>query len=70
MTHGVSNAVATFGTSGLTDQRISSLKRKGIMKVSILYDEDPNEAGQNAAIRDGKRLFQAAFHVDIIRLQG
>ncbi len=66
--NGISNAVAAFGTSGLTEERLGLLKSSKIKTVHLVFDCDKNGSGQKAALKTGERLFRAGLVVKIISL--
>jgi DNA primase catalytic core len=64
---GFTNVVATFGTQGVASSRMQDLLiQSSPAKVHVCYDGD--EAGRDAAIRDGYDLEDLGFHVDIVDL--
>ncbi|MFZ5868561.1 MAG: phage/plasmid primase, P4 family [Thermodesulfobacteriota bacterium] len=66
-THGY-QAVACFGTQGLTDKRVQLLKRRNPSRVVICFDVDANGSGQKAALAAGEKLFRAGIEAAIVTL--
>ncbi len=64
---GFANVVATFGTQGVASSRMQDLLiQASPARVHVCYDGD--EAGRDAAIRDGYVLEDLGFHVGIVDL--
>ncbi len=65
---GFKNTVGLFGTQGLTDARLETLKRTNVQEVVLVFDSDRNQSGQQAVLKAGEKLFQAGYQVKIISL--
>jgi len=65
---GITNVVAAFGTSGMTDARVALLKQSKIERVTLVFDTDANDAGHEGAVRAGEKLFRAGYEVQIVTL--
>lgn len=63
---GFVNTVAKGGTA-LTDEQVKTIVRLA-NGVTLIYDEDLNDAGQQALERDLERLLQEGLRVDVFRL--
>ncbi len=66
--NGIRNAVAAFGTSGLTEERLELLKKSKTKTANLAFDNDKNGSGQKAALKVGEKLFGAGFVVNVISL--
>lgn len=65
---GILNVAAINGIQGLTKAKLKSLKAAGVTEITLVFDTDPNGAGQKAVIETGKLLFAARMTVRVIRL--
>jgi putative DNA primase/helicase len=65
---GVPNVMAIDGTQGLTKSKLRAIKRSKIKTIILIFDRDPNKAGQEAILATGRRLFEAGLIVKAITL--
>jgi P4 family phage/plasmid primase-like protien len=65
---GFKNIAGLFGTQGLTDDRLESLKRTQAEKIILVFDTDRKGSGQAGAMKAGEKLFRAVYDVRILEL--
>ncbi|MGO9121047.1 MAG: toprim domain-containing protein [Desulfomonilaceae bacterium] len=64
--HGINNAVAVFGTQGLTEERLNLLKKSNIRQVNLAFDNDNNGSGHKAVLKSGPKLIEAGLSVKVV----
>jgi putative DNA primase/helicase len=65
---GLLNTTSVFGASGMTPARIKALKDRGVSSVQLIFDTDPNTAGQTGVLKTGAALLRQGIAVTVREL--